>query len=183
MEQLLGIEGSAARMYFKVYRCAFRPELGFSRRVRRPPKDPVNALLSLGYTFLGHAMMAALEVVGLDPYLGFFHSEKYGRPALALDLIEEFRAPIVDSLVLMLLNCNMIHTKNFSQSSTSGEVRLNDKGMHIFLEKFSQKLDKPLKTREIGRAISYRKHFEVQARKLAHLIDGTDTQYKPFRIR
>ena len=113
LDELLGIEGQGARRYFSVYRQAFAPEWTFTKRTRRPPKDPVNTVLSLGYTYLGHAMMSALEAVGLDPYLGFFHAEKYGRPALALDLVEEFRAPVVDSLTLSLFNHHLLDEKDF----------------------------------------------------------------------
>ena len=142
LQALLGIEGQAAKRYFSIYRQAFAPEWAFEKRTRRPPKDPINALLSLGYVFLGYAVMGALEIVGLDPYLGYFHTEKYGRPALALDLVEEFRVPVVDSLL---------------------ESRVTD--------------------RRIGRPLSYRKLFEVQARKLAHFIQGEQPAYRPFRMR
>ena len=115
LASLLGIEGAAARAYFRIYRQAFADEWAFTRRTRRPPKDPVNALLSLGYTLLGNALMTALEAVGLDPYLGYFHTESYGRPALALDLLEEFRAPLVDSLVMGLINRRMLKADDFDQ--------------------------------------------------------------------
>ena len=180
---LLGIEGYAARVYFAIYRETFTAGWKFPRRTRRPPKDPVNALLSLGYTFLGHAAMAALEIVGLDPYLGFFHAEKYGRPALALDLVEEFRAPIVDSLVLDVLNHRLLRKNDFEADPNSEGIYLTTKGLRIFLTKFSQRLESKTTPREIGRAISYRKLLEVQARKLASVILGTETRYKTFRAR
>jgi CRISPR-associated protein Cas1 len=86
LDALRGIEGAAARAYFGFIRESLRVDIPFQRRERRPPPDPVNALLSFGYTLLGAAMISALEIVGLDPYVGFLHAEKYGRPALALDL-------------------------------------------------------------------------------------------------
>lgn len=179
MRRLLGLEGRAAKRYFAVYRRALAPKWTFRKRTRRPPRDPVNALLSLGYTFLGHALMTALEVVGLDPYLGFFHAQKYGRPALALDLVEEFRAPVVDSLVLNVLNHRILRREHFEDDG----VRLTTRGLHIFLRQFSAKLDSTVKVRRLGRALSYRKLFEVQARLLARRIRGDAEGYQPFRMR
>ncbi|MCA9946823.1 MAG: CRISPR-associated endonuclease Cas1 [Anaerolineales bacterium] len=180
---LMGIEGSAARAYFHIYRQAFAAQWQFHKRTRRPPKDPVNALLSLGYSFLTQAMMTALEAVGLDPYLGYFHSEKYGRPALALDLVEEFRTPIVDSLTLTLLNRRQLQPNDFQIDPESGGTILKNRGFRLFLRKFNDKLESKIKVTSIGRAISYRKLFEVQARHLARTITGQDDTYKPFRSR
>ncbi len=179
---LLGIEGQAARRYFSVYRQAFDPGWAFQKRIRRPPKDPVNALLSLGYTFLSQALMASLEMVGLDPYLGFFHAEKYGRPALALDLVEEFR-PLIDSLVLTLINRRTLQNDDFEVASDGNGIYLTLNGLNVFLKKFSHKLETPIHSRQLGRVISYRKLFEVQARKIVKVIEGTVSEYKPFQAR
>ncbi len=181
-ETLRGIEGMAARRYFAVYRQAFAQDWQFAKRTRRPPKDPVNALLSLGYSFLTQNMMMALEAAGLDPYLGYFHAEKYNRPALALDLVEEFRTPVVDSLILPLLNHRMLKMKDFYGTAADG-IFLTDRGMRIFLRKYSNKLESTFKSRELNRRISYRKLFEVQARKLARVIEGKKEIYRPFRMR
>ncbi len=183
LDVLLGIEGQAAKAYFGVYRSAFESSWAFNKRTRRPPKDAVNALLSFGYTFLGYAMMSALEVVGLDPYLGFFHAEKYGRPALALDLLEEFRAPVVDSLVMTLINQKTLNEKDFEKHPGKEGVYLTQSGLRIFFRKFSQRLESEITPREIGRPISYRKLFEVQARKLVHFVEGSNDEYVPFRAR
>lgn len=183
IDALRGIEGMAARRYFALYRQAFAREWQFTKRTRRPPKDPVNALLSLGYTFLTQNMMMALEAVGLDPYLGYFHAEKYNRPALALDLVEEFRAPIVDSLTLDLLNHRLLQAKDFTKEPGQAGVFLTTRGFRTFLRKYSHKLESEFKSRELGRTISYRKLFEVQARKLARFVQGKDPAYRPFRMR
>ncbi|NKQ35673.1 MAG: CRISPR-associated endonuclease Cas1 [Chloroflexi bacterium] len=183
LARLLGIEGYAARLYFRTYRQAFSQAWQFQKRTRRPPKDPVNALLSLGYTFLTHSMMTALEAVGLDPYLGYFHAEKYGRPALALDLVEEFRAPVVDSLTLSLINRRWLQADDFYMDTGSGGIYLKDRGFRIFLHNFSDKLESKIKVRELDRSISYRKLFEVQARKIARFIQGKEDVYRPFRAR
>lgn len=182
VESLLGIEGSAARAYFDALAEAFDQKWGFEKRTRRPPRDPVNALLSLGYTFLGYAMMTALEIVGLDPYLGYFHQETYGRPALALDLIEEFRAPLVDSLALGLLNRRLLQDQDFGRDEAGG-VRLSPRGLRIFFREFSDKLESRVTVRRIGRPLSYRKLMEVQARRLANVLLGKQEGYLPFEAR
>lgn len=181
MESLLGIEGAAANLYFELYQQAFDPIWGFTRRTRRPPRDPVNALLSLGYTFLGTALMAALEIVGLDPYLGYFHQEEYGRPALALDLLEEFRAPVVDSLALWLINGRLLEKEDFE--NTSEGVLLTQSGLRVFTREFSDRLESTVTPASIRRALSYRKLFEVQARRLAKVILGEKPTYQPFLAR
>jgi CRISPR-associated protein Cas1 len=182
MDSLFGIEGSAARSYFDALGEAFDPKWGFEKRTRRPPRDPVNALLSLGYTFLGYAMMTALEIAGLDPYLGYFHSESYGRPALALDLIEEFRAPLVDSLALGLVNRRLLREQDFGRDEAGG-VRLSPRGLRIFFREFSDKLESRVTVRRIGRPLSYRKLMEVQARGLANVLLGKAEGYLPFEAR
>jgi CRISPR-associated protein Cas1 len=161
---------------------AFPPAWNFEKRTRRPPRDPVNALLSLGYTFLGYAMCAALEIAGLDPYLGYYHQEAYGRPALALDLIEEFRAPVVDSLTLSLIKRRLLQAEDFSADVTDG-VRLSKRGLAIFFREFSDKLESEVTPRSIGRPISYRKLLEVQAHRMTNVILGKSPVYEPFEAR
>ena len=179
---LRGIEGRGARAYFALYRQAFDPAWGFDDRNRRPPRDPLNALLGLGYTLLSHALMTALEAVGLDPYLGFFHTEKYGRPALALDLVEEFRAPVVDSLVMGMISRRMLQPDDF-ETVAAGGVYLRERGLRLFLREFGDRLESAVQVEPGGRALSYRKHFEVQARQLAHVIAGEAPVYLPFAAR
>lgn len=183
LARLRGLEGSGARAYFAIYRQAFDPAWGFDARTRRPPTDPVNALLSLGYTMLGHAMMTALEAVGLDPYLGIFHAEKYGRPALALDLVEEFRAPFVDSLVMRLINWQMLTPDDFVERQGDAGVILNDAGLRVFLREFGERLESTVLLKGTERSLSYRKHFEVQARRLAKVITGESPEYEAFWAR
>lgn len=180
---LLGIEGQAARLYFSLYRRAFPAEWGFHNRNRRPPRDPINALLSLGYSLLTQNVMTALEVVGLDPYLGYFHSETYNRPALALDLVEEFRAPVVDSLVLWVVTRGILRPTDFQPDEPSGGVVLTDSGLREFLARFSDKLESEVLVRELGRRLTYRKLFDWQARNLARVITGEVADYRPFRAR
>lgn len=180
---LRGIEGQAARHYFALFRRAFAPEWGFERRNRRPPRDPINALLSLGYSLLTQNVMSALEIVGLDPYLGYFHAEAYNRPALALDLVEEFRAPVVDSLVLWLVKQRVLSPGDFVADPETGGVMLTDRGLRHFLTRFSARLEAEVMVRELNRRLSYRKLFEVQARRLARVITGEADAYRSFRAR
>ncbi len=180
---LRGVEGSGARAYFALYRQAFAPEWDFTDRNRRPPRDAVNALLGLGYTMLGYAMMTALEAVGLDPYVGFFHAEKYGRPALALDLVEEFRAPFVDSLVMRVLNWQILKPQDFLPADPEVGVRLTDHGLRLFLRTFGKQLEAQVQLQGTQRSLSYRKHFEVQARRLVRVLEGEAKTYTPFWAR
>lgn len=178
---LMGQEGQAAKAYFAIFRAALKKDLTFANRTRRPPKDPVNALLSLGYSLLTANMMTALEIVGLDPYCGFFHTNVYGRPALALDLMEEFRPVIVDSLVLTLVNKRMLKADDFKTDHQG--VFLNRRGRTVFFRAYTDRLNTKIYHTPAQRAISYQKIFEVQARQIAKLIQETQETYKPFVTR
>jgi CRISPR-associated protein Cas1 len=128
LEEVRGLEGEAARIYFGVFDqliVAQKTGFTFSGRSRRPPLDPVNALLSFLYTMLAHDCRAALEGVGLDPQVGFLHRLRPGRPSLALDLMEELRAPFADRLALTLINRQQVKAEGFALGE-SGEVRMND---------------------------------------------------------
>jgi len=176
---LRGVEGEGSRAYFAIYRQALEPGLGFERRTRRPPKDAVNAMLSLGYTLLTDSLITACEIVGLDPYDGFFHSDKYGRPALALDLVEEFRGLIVDSVVLNMVNRGMVRAGDF-QPGPEGGVYLTPGGMRIFFQQYAARLNTEVIHPLARRRLSYQKCFEVQARLLVRVIMGEDDTYRPF---
>lgn len=135
-EELMGIEGRAANRYFSVFPHLIlqqRTDFPFSGRNRRPPRDSVNAMLSLAYTLLANDTAAALETVGLDPYVGFFHSLRPGRTSLALDVMEELRAYFCDRFVLSLINKRQISVNDFLCQGDKGVV-LTEKGRKIFLE-------------------------------------------------
>lgn len=182
LDTLRGIEGSAARAYFEVLRGALRPDMTFEKRTRRPPRDPANALLSLGYTLLTQNMMTACEIVGLDPYDGFFHADKYGRPALALDLVEEFRGPVVDSVVQLVINKRIVGPEDFAEGREGG-IYLSERGMRKFLAQYTHRLNTEILHPVYGRRLTYQKVFEVQARLLAKVIQGELGAYPPFRVR
>jgi len=181
MAGLRGMEGLAARIYFGLWRRALRPEFASDRRTRRPPRDPANALLSLGYTLLTQNLMAACEVVGLDPYDGFFHADKYGRPALSLDLVEEFRGVVVDSVVQTVINRGMIAPKDFVQRGEG--IYLTSGGLRRFLAAYAHRLNTEIYHPGARRRLNYQRIFEVQARLLSKLILGEIDNYSPFRIR
>lgn len=181
---LRGVEGMGTKAYFAGLRAALQHDLGFDKRVRRPPTDPVNALLSLGYTLLGENLFAALEIAGLDPYDGFYHADKYGRPALALDLLEEFRAIIVDSLVLQLINREILDAKDFQAArEADGGVFLTKHGLRKFFHHYSARLNTEVLHPYHGKRWSYLKTFEVQARLLRQVIEGKLPEYVPFRVQ
>ena len=138
-ETLMGLEGDAANAYFGVLQKRIRTKnFIFSGRVRRPPTDAVNALLSFAYSMITQDCVSALQGVGLDPYVGFLHQDRPGRPGLALDLIEEFRAGWADRLVLTLLNRQQLKPKDFVREG-SGAVRLTDDGRKTFLTHYQEK--------------------------------------------
>jgi len=179
MATLRGLEGAGARAHFGILRQALEPGWCFEKRVRRPPTDPVNALLSLAYTLLGSSLMAALEVVGLDPYDGFFHADKYGRPALALDLVEEFRSVIADSVVLTLVNKDILEVDNFEKAAKGG-VCLRQKGLRKFFQQYTARLNTKVLHPLAGRRLTYQQVFEVQARLMRKVIEGGIDRYRPF---
>jgi CRISPR-associated protein Cas1 len=158
------------------------PPMGFEKRARRPSPDPINAMLSLGYTLLTENLYAALTIVGLDPHNGFFHADAYGRPALALDLVEEFRGIVADSVVLTLVNKRMVDEHDFEPSEDGG-VRLKDHALRRFLRQYHQRLQTEVIHPLVGRRLTYQKCFEVQARLLRKVIEGSAAEYLPFRTR
>jgi CRISPR-associated protein Cas1 len=179
---LRGVEGEGARNYFALLRAVLRPAFAFPKRTRRPPADPINALLSLGYTLLTQNLMAACEIVGLDPYDGFLHSDRYGRPSLALDLVEEFRSVIVDSVVLNLVNRGRVQTNDF-EPGPEGGVYLKRAAQRIFFAAYSARLQTEVLYAPANRRLSYQKLFEVQARRLRKVIEGESAVYEPFLTR
>jgi CRISPR-associated protein Cas1 len=153
----------------------------FEKRTKRPPRDPVNALLSLGYSILVGDMVSAASTVGLDPHIGFFHSTKYGRPALALDLMEEFRPVIVDSLVLSMLNKGMVGDNNFKEKF--GGVYLEEDGRETFFKAYAGRIQTEIIHPVFDYRVTYRRIFEIQARFLAKVLTGEIEEYVPFMVR
>jgi CRISPR-associated protein Cas1 len=178
---LLGLEGAGTAFYFGVLGRLLKGEWGFERRQRRPPRDPVNALLSFGYVLLMNQVASAVSVVGLDPYVGFLHSSQYGKPALPLDVMEGFRPVIVDSVVLTLLNNGMLTRGDFDEQL--GAYRLTDKGRRTFLSKFEERLDTTIQHPVFGYRATYRRSLELEVRLVAKWLMGEIPQFKPFVVR
>ena len=178
---LLGVEGNGSASYFRVFPKLLRDPLDFTHRRRRPPTDPVNALLSLGYTLLLHQVSAAIQVVGFDPYLGFLHQPRHGRPALALDLMEEFRPIITDSVVLNVLNHHILTAGDFQQEL--GVVHLKAEARKTFYAKFEDRLQEEIQHPHFGYRTTYRRCIELQARLLAKWLNGDIPEYLPLSVR
>lgn len=187
LEQLLGIEGSGAREYFACFARMLKAtgdataRFDFQSRSRRPPRDPINALLSFLYSMLTKEMVVTLVGVGFDPYLGFYHQPRYGRPALALDLIEEFRPLIADSVVIGLINNGEVRPSDFIERA--GSVALKQDGRKRVLEAYERRLDTEVTHPRFGYSISYRRVFEVQARLLGRFLTREIAAYEPFCTR
>jgi CRISPR-associated protein Cas1 len=189
LDELLGIEGNAARLYFGQLAGMIKkePEEGapfqfdFEGRNRRPPKDPVNALLSLGYSMLAKDLTIACYAVGFDPYIGFYHQPRFGRAALALDLMEPFRPLIVDSAVITAINTSMITPRHFVSAGES--VALTPEGRKAFYRSYEARMDTLITHPLFDYRVSYRRLLEIQARLLARVIDGEIADYPAFVTR
>jgi CRISPR-associated protein Cas1 len=180
LDQLRGMEGLAAREYFACWPQMIGASWKFSGRNRRPPRDPVNALLSFGYGLLRVQVTAAVHVAGLDPYIGFLHETHHGQPALVLDLMEEFRPLIADSVVLSVINTREIQFQDFSESLSA--YSLSDAGRKAFLNAFERKLNDSFKHPIFEYQCSYRRAIELQARLLARHLQE-DLPYRPLALR
>ena len=188
--ELLGIEGNAARLYFGDFAGMMKPDekresagLAFDMdgRNRRPPRDPVNALLSLGYSLLSKELTVACYAVGFDPYVGFYHQPRFGRPALALDLMEPFRPLIVDSAVLTAVNTGMVTETDFVKAG--GVVALTASGRKGFFRAFEMRMDSLVTHPLFEYRVSYRRLLEIQARLLARVLEGEMGEYPVFTTR
>ncbi|GIX00473.1 MAG: CRISPR-associated exonuclease Cas4/endonuclease Cas1 fusion [Pirellulaceae bacterium] len=213
LDELLGIEGTAARAYFQSFSSMIklfvdddpfaRPShdqpdaaaasandsadegrfftFDFAHRNRRPPRDPVNALLSLGYSLLTKDLGGTLFSIGLDPFLGFFHQLRHGRMSLALDLMEPFRPLIVDSMVLSAINQRMVTPRDFV--AAGGGVNLTESGRKAVFRAYEQRMDQLVTHPLFGYKVSYRRLLEIQCRLLARLLLGEIATYPVFMTR
>ena len=185
-ESLLGREGQGAALYFGEFGRFLKTQppghgFDFTARNRRPPRDPVNALLSFAYAMLAKDCFSAVCTVGFDPYKGFFHSNRHGKPSLALDLLEEFRAVIADSVVLTLINNEMLTPKDFLVWKEA--CHLTDDGRRTFFRAYEQRKTTVVTHPVYGYKMSYSRMLEVQARMLAAYVRGTTPAYTGFTVR
>lgn len=185
--ELLGIEGAAARLYFDAFpqlipRSAELPGPAFSGlRNRRPPTDAVNCLLSFCYAMLAKEMLAACLAVGFDPYVGLLHRPRFGRPAMALDLAEEFRPLLADSTVLTLINNREVGSADFIVRA--GAVTLTADGRKAVIRAWERRMTTQLRHPKFGYVVSYRRAVELQARILAAYLVGELPGYEPLVTR
>lgn len=182
-ETLLGLEGMAAKTYFAGFARTLKGGEAFdlTGRNRRPPKDPINALLSFVYALLAKELTIAVRAVGFDPLLGFFHTPRYGRPSLALDLAEEFRPIIGDSVVMTLVNNGEVTSSSFI--SRAGAVALTEAGRKAVIAAFERRMEHEITHPIFGYKISYRRILEVQARLLSRVVLGELAEYPGFCTR
>lgn len=184
---LLGIEGMAARRYFGAFRNLVKRDdtesfpFDFNTRNRRPPTDPVNALLSFAYAVLTRAFTIALSNVGFDPFRGFYHQPRYGRPALALDMMEPFRPLIADSAVLHAINNGEVRPSDFV--SATGSVALTSDGRKRFIATLERRLSHEITHPIFAYKLSYRRLLEVQSRLLGRFLLGDIPDYPNFTTR
>ena len=182
-ERLLGIEGSAAEAYFARLNYLLKESqvFSFQNRNRRPPKDPVNAVLSYLYAILAKEMFVTLLAIGFDPYLGFYHRPRYGRPALALDMMEEFRPLIADSTALMLFNNEELKEKDFIKTGIG--ISLSSQAKKKVVGGYERRMETEVTHPIFGYKVSYRRIFEVQARLLSRVLFGEIREYPAFVTR
>lgn len=183
-EELMGIEGRAAALYFQSFAKMIVPQefkTSFEGRNRRPPKDPVNCLLSLGYSTLASELTGICHGVGLDPACGFFHAPRYGRPALALDIMEEFRPLIVDSVVLSLLNRGAIDMSDFDMMTNGCSLRKT--GHQAFWAAYGRRMEEELVHPVFHYRMSYRRLLGAQVRQLWRIFRGDVATYHPIITR
>lgn len=185
---LLGIEGTAARLYFSRFTTMVSDHARIDTtsfdengRARRPPPDPLNALLSFCYSVLIKDLTVALHAVGFDPYVGFLHRPRFGRPALALDLAEEFRPLIAESVALQTINNGELSERDF-RTRASG-CQLEASGRKAVLRAYERRMDHEIVHPQFGYTVNYRRALDVQARMLAGHLLGEIPEYQPFVTR
>ena len=179
---LLGVEGAATAAYFKGLRRLFDPKWKFDDRNRRPPRDPVNVLLSFGYTLLAEACSSAVQTVGLDPYAGFLHEVAYNRPALGLDLMEEFR-PVVDGIALWCLNGGQLTMDDFTPGPPERPIVLGAQGQRRFLQAYETRMETKFTHPLRGMQFPLRQCLIEQARQVAACIQSAEPAFRGMGFR
>lgn len=183
-DTLRGYEGKAGAYYFAGLKALLHPGWGFQGRSYYPPPDPINAALSLGYSLLLKDAVAAVQLVGLDPYLGFFHTIEYARPSLALDVMEEFRPIVVDGMVLELTSRQQLTPADFTKTGKKDRpVELSNGGVTLLLKAYEERLQTVVRHPVSGDQVSYRRCLELQVRQVANIVLGKTALYVPVTIR
>ncbi|BCB82933.1 CRISPR-associated endonuclease Cas1 [Phytohabitans suffuscus] len=187
LNDLFGIEGDAAARYFECFLSMLRPKvieaegLAFSVRTRRPARDPINAALNLCYGLLTADALRAVVACGLDPHAGFLHSSGRNKPALALDLVEEFRAPVADSVVINAFNNGEIRARDFT--TALGTTRIGERGRKALIAGYERRVTGTFRHPIFGYDVTWRRAMEIQARLVLGVVDGTQPRYQGVKIR
>ncbi len=182
LNSLRGLEGSATAAYFSGLRRLFDPQWNFNARQRRPPPDGVNVMLSLGYTLLGRLTASAARAVGLDPYAGFLHEVEYNRPALGLDLLEEFR-PVVDGLALWAAGSGAVTPQDFSAGESDRPVVMGDAAKKAYLRAFEERLERRFTHPVSGLQLTLRQCLIEQARQVAECVTRGEVYFRSMGFR
>ncbi|HRQ55676.1 MAG TPA: type I-C CRISPR-associated endonuclease Cas1c [Ignavibacteriaceae bacterium] len=185
LDELRGYEGECANLYFGALSSlitAQQEDFKFEQRTKRPPLDPANALLSFLYAILANDVRSALETVGLDPQVGFLHQDRPGRPSLALDIMEEFRAYLGDRVMLNLINLKQVTIKDFDIRE-SGEVRMSDEARKTLLTTYQKKKQEEITHPFLGEKMTIGLLPHIQAQLLARYIRGDIENYPPFYLK
>ena len=179
---LLGMEGSGARVYFQAFAKMVRHGFEFGGRRKRPATDPVNALLSLGYTLVYNEIASLLDGMGFDPYLGYYHQPRHGHATLASDLVEEFRTPMVDRFTLKIVNNRVFQEGDFYLHRPSGGIYLRDTARKKYFAAYEQFITQPTACSEGETETTFRKLFRRQAERLKRAVVD-NAPYQPFAFR
>jgi len=181
LDSLNGVEGTAARHYFSAFRKMILGQFGFEGRRKHPSPDPVNALLSLGYTMVYNEISSLLDGMGFDPYLGYYHKPDYGRASLASDLQEEFRAPLVDRLTLYLINNRMVKESDFYRNPKGEGVQLTRDALKVYFAEYEKFMNSEFVHPAAKEKTTFRKCFRIQIEGLGAHIKG-ERAYVPFHM-
>lgn len=181
IESMLGFEGQGGNLYFRAYATLLKGKFAFEKRTRRPPTDPVNSLLSLGYTLLSQNLHSMVEAAGLHTHFGNLHLPQKNRPSLVCDLVEEFRALAVDSLVAYLINSNIFTEADFTPPDARGGVYLQPDALKKFLKHWEEALNKTVTHPHTGHKVNYRRCFELQVWEYVSCLMGERDTYRPMR--
>lgn len=181
LNSLRGLEGSATAAYFGGFRRLFDPAWNFTARQRRPPPDGINAMLSFGYTLLGRLTTGAARTVGLDPYAGFLHEVEYNRPALGLDLLEEFR-PVVDGLALWAAGSGAITPADFAPGGERPAM-MSDAAKKVYLRAFEERLERRFTHPVSGLQLTLRQCLIEQARQVAECVTRGEVNFRSMGFR
>ena len=181
IDSMLGFEGQGASLYFQAFASLLKGKFEFEKRTRRPPTDPVNSLLSLGYTLLSQNLHSMVETVGLHTHFGNLHKPQKTRPSLVCDLVEEFRSMVVDVLVAYLINSDIFTEEDFTPPDARGGVYLQPDALKKFLKHWEEKLQQKITHPYTGHKVSYRRCFELQVWEYVACLMGDQEVYRPMK--